>query len=93
MRAMDMLYWRHKTTPNQVLHLWHPMMSKAGTVEAFVEWKDRLWENQPTAGTNGRLAARYSTAFGDVKKMRALVEEGHPRFRILMRAHQQESSL
>ncbi len=76
MRCCDTLYWRHKTTPNQVLHLWHPMMSKAGTVEAFVPWSDRLWEGQPTAGTNGRLAARYSTAFGDVRKMRALLNEG-----------------
>jgi hypothetical protein len=75
MRAMDMLYWRHKTTPNQVLHLWHPMISKSG-VAPWVEWKDRLWDNQPRAGTNGRLAARYSAAFGDVEKMRALVAEG-----------------
>ncbi len=74
MRAMDMLYWRHKTTPNQVLHLWHPMMSRHG-MSHWVQWKDRLWENQPTAGTNGRLAARYSSAFGDFKKMRALVDE------------------
>jgi glycosyltransferase involved in cell wall biosynthesis len=75
MRAMDTLYWWHKTTPNQVLHLWHPMLSKEGT-EGWVQWSDRLWEGQPKAGTNGRLAARYSTAFGNVKKMRALVNEG-----------------
>ncbi len=74
MRAMDMLYWRHKTTPNQVLHLWHPMLSKFG-VSSWVQWKDRLWDNQIKAGTNGILATRYSNAFGDVKKMRALVDE------------------
>jgi hypothetical protein len=63
MRAMDMLYWRHKTTPNQVLHLWSS--GKAG-----------FGENQPRAENNGRLGTRYSNAFGDVKKMRALVDEG-----------------
>ncbi len=78
MRAMDMLYWRHKTTPNQVLHLWHPMLSQSG-VSSFVEWKDRLWDNQTKAGSNGRLAGRYSAAFGDVKKMRALVDEAKQR--------------
>ncbi len=80
MRAMDMLYWRHKTTPNQVLHLWHPMLSKAGGTEPWVEWKDRLWDGQPVAGNNGRLATRYSNAFGDVRKMRALVEESQDHF-------------
>ena len=74
MRAMDMLYWRHKTTPNQVLHLWHPMLSHVGT-EPWVEWKYRLWDKQPKSGSNGRLAGRYSNAFGDVKKMRALLNE------------------
>jgi hypothetical protein len=77
MRAMDTLYCRHKTTPNQVLHLWHPMISKSGTAP-WVDWIDRLWENQPIAGNNGALATRYSNAFGDVKKMRALVDEGLP---------------
>jgi len=75
MRAMDTLYWRHKTIAGQVLHLWHPMMGKDGTKD-WVDWKDRLWDKQKTAGSNGRLAARYSVAFGDRKRMRALVNEG-----------------
>jgi hypothetical protein len=79
MRCMDMLYWRHKTTPNQVLHLWHPMLAKSGT-QKWVDWKDRLWEGQGKAGTNGQLASRYSNAFGDVEKMRKLVNESRNRF-------------
>jgi glycosyltransferase involved in cell wall biosynthesis len=74
MRATDTLYWRHKTLPGQVLHLWHPMLGKEG-VDDWVEWKDRLWDEQETPGHNGRLAARYSAANGDVRRMRALVNE------------------
>lgn len=79
MRAMDTLYCRHKTTPNQVLHLWHPMMGKCGLVK-WIDWKYRLWDNQEKAGNNGNLAGRYSRAFGDVKKMRALVDESRDKF-------------
>jgi glycosyltransferase involved in cell wall biosynthesis len=75
MRAMDTLYWRHKTLPGQVLHLWHPMMDKDG-VKPWVAWKDRTWEGQPRAECNGNLATRYSQAFGNVEKMRKLVNEG-----------------
>jgi hypothetical protein len=74
MRATDTLYWKHKTTRNQVLHLWHPMLSKTG-LSYWVPWSKRIWENQPSAGSNGRLASRYSQAFGDIKKMKALVNE------------------
>jgi hypothetical protein len=79
MRATDMLYWRHKTTPNQVLHLWHPMLCKSGTLP-WVEYKDRVWEGQPVAESNGHLAGRYSAAFGDIERMRALVEESEDNF-------------
>ena len=30
MRAMDTLYWRHKTMPGQFLHIWHPMIGPGG---------------------------------------------------------------
>lgn len=75
MRATDTLYCHHKTLPGQVLHLWHPMLGTDG-VDSWVEWKDRLWDNQDTSGTNNRLATRYSKANGDVARMRALVDEG-----------------
>jgi glycosyltransferase involved in cell wall biosynthesis len=74
MRATDTLFWRHKTLPGQVLHLWHPMLGKDGS-DNFVEWKERIWENQSEANTNGNLAARYSRANGDRERMRALVDE------------------
>lgn len=75
MRAMDTLYWRHHTLPGQVLHLWHPMLNKDGTYD-WVEWKERLWDNQEAGSVNGRLAERYSKAYGDIKRMRKLVDEG-----------------
>jgi len=61
------------------LHLWHPMLCQHG-VEPWVDWKNRLWENQDKPGRNGSLAARYSAAFGDVRRMRRLVEEGRDNF-------------
>ena len=39
MRATDTLYWRHKTMPVQVLHLWHPMISPDGTSD-WVHWRE-----------------------------------------------------
>lgn len=75
MRATDTLYWAHKTLPGQVLHLWHPMMGRDGGLDNWIEWSDRLWENQETPGLNNRLALRYSQANNNVKKMRALLDE------------------
>lgn len=74
MRATDTLYWRHKTLPGQVLHLWHPMFSDEGTGEWF-PWSKRLWDDQEKAGNNFALAARYSKAHGNRRQMRALVNE------------------
>jgi hypothetical protein len=75
MRAVDTLYGPHKTLPGQVLHLWHPVLSKDGLSD-WVEYKERIWDNQPLAESNGSLAYRYSIINGDVKRMRALVDEG-----------------
>lgn len=74
MRATDTLYWRHKTLPGQVLHLWHPMFSDEGTGDWFA-WSKRLWDDQEKAGNNFKLAGRYSRANGDRRRMRALVDE------------------
>jgi len=38
MQALDTLYARHKTTDNEVLHLWHPNIGSA--------WHTRKWEGQ-----------------------------------------------
>ena len=66
MHAVDTLYGQHKTSPNGVIHLWHP------TIGSTI--KDRMWTGQTRPGANGNLAARYFRAMGDVGKMRQLVE-------------------
>lgn len=75
MRAMDTLYWRHKTMPTQYLHIWHPMLSPKGQ-DKWVDWKFRMWNNQTSVGMNDNLSGRYYGAYGDTKRMRKLVDEG-----------------
>ena len=75
MRAMDTLYWRHKTLPGQFLHLWHPMHHVTGT-DSWVDWKERIWVNQTSSGANDDLSGRYYGANGDAHRMRKLVQEG-----------------
>jgi glycosyltransferase involved in cell wall biosynthesis len=75
MRAMDTLYWHHKTLPQQVLHLWHPMRSLKGT-STWVDWNERIWDNQETDGNNDELSRKYYGANGDETRMRKLVDEG-----------------
>ena len=76
MRAMDTLYWRHKTMPDQVLHLWHPMFQPTGESQGWVDWNERVWANQRSAGANTELSNRYYGAYGDQVRMRKLVDEG-----------------
>ena len=66
-RALDTLYVNHKTTNNDILHLWH---ANKGT-----NVKDRMWAGQETFNPNSNLAQRYNQATGDVDAMRALVDE------------------
>lgn len=68
-RALDTLYGKHKTTDNDVLHLWHP---KIGT-----GWATREWDGQKGPRENDQLAIRYNQATGDRVRMRRLVNEGH----------------
>lgn len=75
MRAMDTLYWHHKTLPGQVLHLWHPMLSPKGT-DSWVHWKYRIWEKQTKTGNNDVLLSKYHGANGHRKRMRKLLDEG-----------------
>ncbi len=74
MCAMDTLWWWHKTTPTQFLHIWHPMLSPTGA-KNFVAWNERIWENQSSVNTNKGLCARYYAANGDAKRMRRLCDE------------------
>ncbi len=67
-RALDTLYAKHKTTDNDVTHLWH---DKIGG-----DYATRTWAGQGTNKANGYLAMRYSQATGDRVRMRSLVDEG-----------------
>jgi len=66
-RALDTLYGKHKTSKNDVLHMWHP---KHGDT-----WVTRKWKGQHHPRTNDNLAIRYNRATGDLEKMRRLVDE------------------
>jgi hypothetical protein len=76
MRAMDTLYWPHKTVDTQVLHLWHPMLSPAGGKSDWVHWKERTWAGQTSHSANDVLSGRYYSAMGNPAKMRTLVDGG-----------------
>ena len=70
-RALDTVYSKHKTTSNDVLHLWHPNIG--------LTHKDRMWQGQVDPRANERLASRYNAATGDRVRMKALVDEGTDR--------------
>ncbi len=76
MRAMDTLYWRHKTLPVQFLHVWHPMISPQGVSNELVDWRERMWAGQTASGANDALSGRYYGAYGAPERMRKLVTEG-----------------
>jgi glycosyltransferase involved in cell wall biosynthesis len=67
MHAVDTLYGKHRTTPNGVIHLWHPSIGD--------NVKNRMWTGQDEPGTNSKLAERYFVANGDIVAMRKLVSE------------------
>jgi glycosyltransferase involved in cell wall biosynthesis len=67
-KALDTLYSPHKTTNNDVLHMWHPKIGDS--------FKTRMWEGQHNPGLNGRLASRYMQSVGDRVMMRKVVDEG-----------------
>lgn len=66
-RAVDTLYGKHKTTNNDVLHIWHPKFG--------ADYHTRRWQGQTSGEPNKHLATRYSLATGDRDRMRALVDE------------------
>ena len=76
MQAIDTLYAHHKTTPNNALHIWHPMIGNNG-IERIVSWKERLWEGQTDSSINQELGWRYNAAYGKPRIMRKLVDEWH----------------
>lgn len=68
LRALDTLYGKHKTTSNDILHLWHPFIG--------ANYKTRVWKGQKHGGINDRLASKYNKATRQPSKMRKLVDEG-----------------
>jgi glycosyltransferase involved in cell wall biosynthesis len=68
LRALDTLYGKHKTTKNDVLHLWHPIIGH--------NYKTRRWDGQTSAGDNFRLASEYNKAIISPARMREIVDEG-----------------
>lgn len=68
LRALDTLYGRHKTTDNDVLHLWHPYIGKS--------YKTRTWQGQDAGQANDQLSNKYNRATGKPTQMRELVDEG-----------------
>jgi len=69
MRAVDTLWAKHKTTPNDVLHLWHPTTTSAENPYL------RVWQGQDSAHVNDSLEGRYQAATGDRAKMSALTKD------------------
>jgi len=67
LRTLDTLYGKHKTTNNDILHLWHPIIGK--------NYTSRIWLNQKQQ-FNSHLTNRYHLASRNPSKMRALVDEG-----------------
>ncbi len=71
--ALETLWGPRKTTPNDILHLWHPAFT-AGTGPS---WTIKMWANQTKPGVNDALGGRYHQAAGKPDEMRRLVDEGH----------------
>lgn len=71
LRALDVLWGKHKTTANAIYHLWHPFLG--------ITYKQRIWDGQEQARSNEALAQAYHRAMRSPAKMRALVDEGRTR--------------
>lgn len=68
LRALDTLYGRHKTTDNDIYHLWHPVIGDGLNA--------RAWAGQQVLEGNMRLTNQYNRATNQPSLMRALVDEG-----------------
>lgn len=68
LRALDTLYGKHKTTDNDILHLWHPFIGG--------NYQTRTWEGQKHGSANNKLANEYNRATRNPAAMRKLVDKG-----------------
>jgi hypothetical protein len=67
LRALDTLYAKHKSTPNQILHLWHPRIG--------LSYRTMQWAGQDYSNMNDRLAMKYHRATRLPSMMRRLADE------------------
>jgi hypothetical protein len=65
-RVLDTLYGIHRTTPNEVLTLWHTALG-----DVFL----RKWAGQPNIGANDQLSIRYRRTRRDPARMKAVIAE------------------
>jgi len=68
LRALDTLYGKHKTTRNDIYHLWHPVIGDS--------YKTRKWRDQKYSQVNSNLANAYNRATRRPTEMEALVLNG-----------------
>lgn len=68
LRALDLLWGKHKTTKNDILHLWHPHI---GT-----DYTSKRWEGQGSPNANNILSKQYHQAMRHPSLMRKLVDAG-----------------
>ncbi len=67
LRALDTLYAKHKSTPNQILHLWHPRHG--------LSYRTMKWRGQNSPNMNDRLAMQYHRATRRPGMMKRLADE------------------
>jgi len=67
LRTLDTLYAKHKSTPNQILHMWHPRYGES--------YRTMKWRGQRSPNMNDRLAMQYHRATRLPSMMRKLAEE------------------
>ncbi len=69
LRALDTLWGKHKTTNNDVLHIWHPFMG--------VDYVTKRWEGQDSGNANNKLSKKYHLASRHPSLMRKIVDDGY----------------
>lgn len=67
LRALDTLYGKHKTTNNNIFHLWHSFFGHT--------YEERRWEGQLVGGSNWTISKRYDKANRNPSAMKKLLAE------------------
>lgn len=68
-KALDTLYGKYKTTNNDILHLWHPLIGE--------NYKSRMWVGQDKGNVNAELTNKYHGANRNPKRMRQLMNQAY----------------